>query len=130
MVSHTKTKANANTRVKTGRKRGGQPHHQLHKSQLLNKPDQVICVHVKKAPDGAKAVKNNDGRIEYYVTQEVDMILKSVIKETRYYIDGTRQSVGSENNEKSMQSIHWYIVHILKRRWYILMREERSHLID
>ena len=99
VVSHTKTKANANTRVKTGRKRGGQPHHQLHKSQLLNKPDQVICVHVKKAPDGAKAVKNNDGRIEYYVTQEVDMVLKSVIKETRYYIDAQ----GNQLDQKTMK---------------------------
>lgn len=86
VLSHTKAKALANTRVPTNRKRGGQKYHKLHKSQIKADADSIICKKVIKAPHGAKAVRDDKGSIVYYVTHEVDLVLKSKIIETRYYI--------------------------------------------
>lgn len=87
IMGRTKAKAEASTRVSSGRKRGGQKHHPLHKSKVTDKVDHIKTMKVKKAPTGAIPVKGEDGKINYYVTQEVDLLLKSVITETRYYID-------------------------------------------
>lgn len=86
VLSHIKAKASANTRIPTNRKRGGQRHHKLHKSHIKKDVHSIICKNVVKAPHGAKAVKDDKGNILYYVTHEVDLILKSEILETRYYI--------------------------------------------
>lgn len=88
ILGHTKPKPEAAaTTEKKGRKRGGQKHHALHKSKLVPKADHIITKKVKKAPNGAIPVKNDNGEIEYYITQEVDLQLKSIITETRYYVD-------------------------------------------
>ena len=87
ILSHTKSKAQSNTREKTDLKRGGQVGHALHKSKIAKNPNRIINLKVQKAPTGAVAIKDNDGNIEYYVTQEVDLTLKSTIIETHYYID-------------------------------------------
>lgn len=87
ILGRTKSKAQANTRIKTDRKRGGQLNHSLHKSRITEKVDRIITIKVKKAPTGAVPVRNEEGIIEYYATQEVDLLLKSEITETRYYID-------------------------------------------
>lgn len=86
VLSHTKAKASANTRVPTNRKHGGQKYHKQHKSQIKADADSIICKKVVKDPYGAKAVKDGKDRIVYYVTHEVDLVLKSKIIETRYYI--------------------------------------------
>lgn len=86
VLSHTKAKASANTRVPTNRKRGGQKYHKLHKSQIKTEVHSIICKNVVKAPHGAKPIKDEKDNILYYVTHEVDLILKSEIIETRYYI--------------------------------------------
>ena len=86
VLSHTKTKADANTRKSTARKRGGQKNHKLHKSQIKTDIHNIICKTAVKAPHGAEPVKDDKDNILYYVTHEVDMILKSKIIETRYYI--------------------------------------------
>lgn len=87
ILGRTKSKAQANTRIKTDRKRGGQLNHSLHKSRITEKVDRIITIKVKKAPTGAVPVRNEEGIVEYYATQEVDLLLKSEITETRYYID-------------------------------------------
>lgn len=88
ILGHTKPKPEAATTTeKKGKKRGGQKHHALHKSKLVPKADRIITKKVKKAPTGAIPVKNDNGEIEYYITQEVDLQLKSIITETRYYVD-------------------------------------------
>ena len=86
VLSHTKAKASANTRVTTNRKRGGQKNHKLHRSQIKTDVHSIICKKVVKAPHGAKPVKDEKDNILYYVTHEVDLVLKSEIIETRYYI--------------------------------------------
>lgn len=86
VLSHTKAKASANTRVPTDRKRGGQKYHKLHKSQIKTDVHSIICKNVVKAPHGAKAIKDEKDNILYYATHEVDLILRSEIIETRYYI--------------------------------------------
>lgn len=87
ILTRTRAKAQANTRIKTDRKRGGQMNHPLHKSILSKDIDEVIVKRVKKAPLGAVPYKNQDEVIEYYITQEINLTLKSNITETRYYID-------------------------------------------
>lgn len=42
---------------------------------------------MKQAPDGAEAIRDDQGRILYHATQEIDMELKNIVTETRYYID-------------------------------------------
>ena len=86
VLCHTRSKANANTRVPTNRKRGGQKNHKLHKSQIKSETNDIICKKVIKAPSGAFPIKDDQDNILYYVTQEIDMILKNKIIETRYYI--------------------------------------------
>lgn len=85
VLSHTVSKANANTRQKSGLKRGGQKGHALHKSRLSESVDEIIIVNVDKAPTGAIESKDENGNT-YYATQEVDLVLKNKITETRYYV--------------------------------------------
>lgn len=83
-----------------GKKRGGQKHHALHKSKLVPKADRIITKKVKKAPNGAVPVKNDNGEIEYYITQEVDLQLKSIITETRYYVDDEANELDNDTHSK------------------------------
>lgn len=84
VLSHTVSKANANTRKKSNLKRGGQKGHKVHRSSLSDKVDEIIKIRVEKAPAGAIESKDENGNI-YYATQEVDLMMKSRIIETRYY---------------------------------------------
>lgn len=96
ILGRTKAKAQANTRVKTGRSRGGQEHHPLHKSKLGKTPNHIITLKVKKAPTGAVPIKDVEGNIEYYATQEIDIVFKSVVTETRYYIEHEGEELDKE----------------------------------
>lgn len=100
VLSHTKAKASANTRVPTNRKRGGQKYHKLHKSQISTDVHSIICKNVVKAPHGAKPVKDEKDNILYYVTYEVDLILKSEIIETRYYISEDGEVLDNKTMKK------------------------------
>ena len=85
ILSHSKVKVTS-SRNKSNLNKGGQLNHVLHKSKLSLNPDEVIIKKVKKAPLAAIEKIDDDGNT-YYVTQEVDLILKSKIIETRYYLD-------------------------------------------
>ena len=102
ILTHTKSKAEANTREKTGRKPGGQPHHPAHISPLSKSPHCIKEVHVKKAPQGADAIRDGKGKIQYYRTQEVDLKLDTIITETRYYVDEAGESL-PEDQMKTYQ---------------------------
>ena len=51
VLSHTKKVTNS--RIKTNRKRGGQKAHELHRSRLYDKVDEIVDVKVRKIPNGA-----------------------------------------------------------------------------
>ena len=87
ILSHSRPKKVMNSRERTDRKPGGQKGHALHKSGLYPHADRIIEVKVKQAPDGAEAIRDDQGRILYHATQEIDMELKNIVTETRYYID-------------------------------------------
>lgn len=96
----SKSKAPVNSREATGNKRGGQVNHPLHKSSLSSDVKRVIIRKVKKAPTGAEPVKDEDGNVLYYVTQEVDLVLKSEITETRYYVDPQGEKLDKKTMKK------------------------------
>ena len=75
-----------NSREKSDKKVGGQKGHKAHISRLKNNPTTINDIHVVKAPTGAVAVLNEADVIKYYRTQEIDLIIKADIIETRYYI--------------------------------------------
>lgn len=100
ILSHTKPKTQVDLSGKTVRKRGGQKQHTLHKSRLAEKPDYIITKKVKKAPTGALPVKNESNEIKYFITQEVDLQLKSIITETRYYIDDKARELDKDTLSK------------------------------
>ena len=91
-------KTTENSRTPSGKDRGGQSGHTVHKSVLSKKPDKVIRKYVKKAPTGALAVKAENGEVLYYATQSVDASFKTTIIETRYFI----QKDGKELEAKIM----------------------------
>lgn len=75
------------SRTESGRKRGGQPGHPLHKSTLADSADTVIAKTVKRAPSGAEKVVSEDGTVLYYRVQEVSTTTCATVTEIRYYID-------------------------------------------
>ena len=95
-LGHSKPKTLRSSRKRTGVPRGAQNGHPVHKSQLLEKADKVIELKVKKAPSGAAAVYGNKKDIQYYATQEVDILIRNSITETRYYIDENGKELDKE----------------------------------
>lgn len=73
ILSHSKPKKVMNSRERTDRKPGGQKGHALHRSRIYPHADLIIEVKVKQAPDGAEAIKDEQDRILYHATQEIDM---------------------------------------------------------
>lgn len=87
VLSHCKKKV-TNSRVKSGKKPGGQKGHVAHRSSLSNSKNcNVINRYVKKAPQAAEAVFDENDNLLYYRTQEVDLNITTTITETRYFID-------------------------------------------
>jgi hypothetical protein len=78
-------------REKSGKKVGGQISHELHKSKLDKKPSRIIERTVEKAPTGAIAIKDNNDKVLYYATQEIDIIIEKYVVETRYFISESAQ---------------------------------------
>lgn len=76
----------ANSRIRTGLKKGGQKEHKVHRISLKETADKILYKIVSKAPAGAEAVLNEENEILYYRTQEIDARLKTEITETRYII--------------------------------------------
>lgn len=100
ILSHTQSNVEANTRVKTDRKRGGQTKHPPHKSKVNKEVDCIINLTVTKTPNGAAAFHDENGKTEYYRTQEIDFIVKSKIIKTKYYIDSKGQKLNTDILQK------------------------------
>ena len=98
ILSHSKPKKPK--KESEGKSRGGQKNHPLHKSIISKKPDRIITKKVKKAPTGAVPICDDKGNIRYYATQEVDLVLKSSITETRYYIEDEGKNLDKETMKK------------------------------
>lgn len=96
MPGRTAPRANINSRERTGRPRGGQKGHPVHKSQL-QVPTTVKTLYVKQIPSGAQKHKDENGK-EYWTVQEIDLSIQTVITEIRMYRD-------TENGEELDASI-------------------------
>lgn len=96
ILGHTKAKKPKEEGTGTRKQRGGQKNHPVHKSKTVRKPDHIRKVIVKKAPTGAEVVTDDEGNIKYYRTQEVDLLLKSEITETRYFIKEDAKELDKE----------------------------------
>lgn len=86
-------------RTSSNRKAGGQKGHPVHRSKISKTPTHIIDKRVTAAPTGAAPVFNDAGRIEYYVTQEIDARFVTTVTETRYYI-----TEGGETLETNIMS--------------------------
>ena len=71
-TSNVMFKANANSRQKTGKPRGGQPGHPVHKSKF-QKPDKVKTLYVLKAPTGAVKCTDENGNTYPKIIQKVGL---------------------------------------------------------
>ena len=100
ILSHAKKKKDINSRVKSGKKIGGQTGHPVHKSTLSNSNDEVIDKYVKKAPQAAEAVYDDEDKLLYYRTQEIDLIVTSKVIETRYHIKADGEELSKEILDK------------------------------
>ena len=100
ILSHAKKKKDINSRVKSGKKIGGQTGHPVHKSTLSNSNDEVIDKYVKKAPQAAEAVYDDEDKLLYYRTQEIDLIVTSKVIETRYHIQADGEELSKEILDK------------------------------
>lgn len=78
-------KKTVSTRQKSKRSVGGQKGHILNKSKLDNNPNDVIPIHVVKAPTGAVKGIDSKGK-EYFAVQEKNLKIETIITEFRYYI--------------------------------------------
>lgn len=87
-------------REKSGKKVGGQKNHKLHRSKMVDKPDEVETKWVKQIPDGAEAVYGNDGNLKYYRTQEISADFLTHIKETRYIFEEDGDDLNGEELKK------------------------------
>ena len=85
-----------NLREPSTKKRGGQPGHKVHHSKRKENPDKIIEKTVSKAPTGATPVLSETNKVLYYVTQEIDAKLITIVTETRYYINKEAEKLSDE----------------------------------
>ena len=84
-----------NSRVKTGKKVGGQINHPGHFIKPKT-PNSVKVYHVKSVPKGALPHVGEDGKIDYYYTQELDSSFSVVVSETQYILDPNGEDLPKE----------------------------------
>ena len=75
-----------NSRVKSGKQRGGQAGHEVHRSRLRPEADTIRDYTVRTAPAGAERVTGKEGNTLYYRTQIIDMTVNTHITECRFHI--------------------------------------------
>lgn len=95
----TRSKANVNNRKKSENNKGAQAGHEAHTSNFKSVPNKIEKRYVKKAPTGAKAFVDEEGKT-YYAIQEIDSRLLTTVSETRFYIDPI---CGEELSEETMR---------------------------
>lgn len=89
----------ANSRVSTGRKKGGQPGHKPTRISVQDKADRVIEIHVKAVPAGAQPVYDECGNIWYYCVQVKDAKFVTEVSEYHFVPDEN----GIVLNEETMK---------------------------
>lgn len=90
----------ANSRTKTGLKKGGQKGHVVHRIGLKDTADKIQYKIVRKAPAGAEAVFNAENEVLYYRTQEINARLKTEIIETRYITSEQGEALTEKEDRK------------------------------
>lgn len=89
-----------NSRTKSNLLRGGQKGHIVHRSRLTDEVSRIIDVNVTAAPKGAEAVKDENGEIQYYRTQVIDLEINAAIIETRYHVTKDGRELTRDEKEK------------------------------
>lgn len=137
ILSHTipKERKKINSRIKSDRNRGGQKGHKAHLSQTRAKVDEIKKVYVKKAPVGAEAVRDENGKVLYYRTQEIDITIQSKTIETRYYISEKGREITKEEKQKYKINPVTYSTHFKSIMIYLNQRgtipyERLSEIIE
>lgn len=137
ILSHTipKERKSCNSRIKSNRNRGGQKGHKAHLSQTSAKVDEIKKVYVKKAPVGAEAVRDENGKVLYYRTQEIDITIQSKTIETRYYISEKGREITKEEKQKYKINPVTYSTHFKSIMIYLNQRgtipyERLSEIIE
>lgn len=137
ILSHTipKERKSCNSRIKSDRNRGGQKGHKAHLSQTRAKVDEIKKVYVKKAPVGAEAVRDENGKVLYYRTQEIDITIQSKTIETRYYISERGREITKEEKKKYKINPVTYSTHFKSIMIYLNQRgtipyERLSEIIE
>ena len=124
ILSHTvpKNSKPCNSRKESNRNRGGQTGHSVHKSHMDNFADEIRTLHVKKAPAGAEAVKDGEGTVLYYRTQEIDLSIKPKKIETRYYVTDEGEELSAEDQKKYKINPVTYTAHLKSAMIYLNQR--------
>ena len=124
VLSHSvpNDKKPCNSRKESNRKRGGQPGHTAHRSRLNDSADEIRCIEVKKAPTGAEAVKDENGTVLYYRTQEIDLSVKTKKIETRYFITEDGAELSEEEQKKYKINPVTYTAHFKSAMIYLNQR--------
>lgn len=137
ILSHTipKERKSCNSRIKSNRNRGGQKGHKAHLLQTSTKVDEIKKVYVKKAPVGAEAVRDENGKVLYYRTQEIDITIQSKTIETRYYISEKGKEITKEEKQKYKINPVTYSTHFKSIMIYLNQRgtipyERLSEIIE
>ena len=128
----------ANSRTKTGLKKGGQKGHTVHRISLKDTADKIIYRIVRQAPVGAEAILNAENELLYYRTQEIDARLKTEITETRY-ITAVQGQVLPEKEMRKERILHvdetgwkingtraWLHVIVSEQRAFFIVTEKRK----
>lgn len=84
-----------NSRVKTDKKVGGQKNHPGHFIKPRT-PNSVKVYRVKSIPKGALPHVGEDGKIDYYYTQELDSNFSVVVSESQYILDPNGEDLPKE----------------------------------
>lgn len=108
-----------NMRETTNRKIGGQKGHRAHLSHFSENPVKIIEKHVKEAPTGAVAVKDENNHIQYYRTQEINVNLKVEIYETRYFVDETNEELSNDEMKRYKINCVSYNPHFIAMVLYL-----------
>lgn len=112
----------SNSRKESNHKRGGKIGHPVFRPHMSSCVDEIRNLYVKKAPSGSRVLKDKTGNILYYYSQEIDLLIKPKIIETRYYISEDGVEILNEEKKKYKISPVIYSNHFKSTMIYLNQR--------
>lgn len=109
----------ANSRKKTGRKRGGQPGHKSTRAKLSERCDNVYEIHVKEVPSGAQPVYDEEGNIKYYCAQVKDARYVTEVDEYHFFVDDNGITLNDDTMNRFRISPLAYSNHLKSQVLYL-----------